>query len=149
MRSQPVEILLVEDNEDDVVIIQEAFAESRLVNVLNTVSDGEEALAYLRREGQYKIVRQPGLILLDINMPKKNGFEVMQAMKADPRLRTLPVIMLTMSDRDEDVIRSYANGACSYIRKPVDLDQFHTVIKQFELYWTMISRIPIHHPYNG
>jgi two-component system, response regulator len=79
-------------------------------------------------------------------MPKKNGFEVMQAMKADPRLRTLPVIMLTMSDRDEDVIRSYANGACSYIRKPVDLDQFHTVIKQFELYWTMISRIPIPHP---
>jgi len=146
MTSQPVEILLVEDNEDDVVIIQEAFAESRLVNVLNTVSDGEEALAYLRREGQYKVVRQPGLILLDINMPKKNGFEVMQAMKADPRLRTLPVIMLTMSDRDEDVIRSYANGACSYIRKPVDLDQFHTVIKQFELYWTMISRIPIPHP---
>ena len=146
MTSQPVEILLVEDNEDDVVIIQEAFAKSRLVNVLNTVSDGEEALAYLRREGQYKVVRQPGLILLDINMPKKNGFEVMQAMKADPRLRTLPVIMLTMSDRDEDIIRSYANGACSYIRKPVDLDQFHTVIKQFELYWTMISRIPIHHP---
>jgi two-component system, response regulator len=146
MTSQPVEILLVEDNEDDVVIIQEAFAESRLVNVLNTVSDGEEALAYLRREGQYKVVPQPGLILLDINMPKKNGFEVMQAMKADPRLRTLPVIMLTMSDRDEDVIRSYANGACSYIRKPVDLDQFHTVIKQFELYWTMISRIPIPHP---
>jgi two-component system, response regulator len=146
MTSQPVEILLVEDNEDDVVIIQEAFAKSRLVNVLNTVSDGEEALAYLRREGQYKVVRQPGLILLDINMPKKNGFEVMQAMKADPRLRTLPVIMLTMSDRDEDIIRSYANGACSYIRKPVDLDQFHTVIKQFELYWTMISRIPIPHP---
>jgi len=146
MTSQPVEILLVEDNEDDVVIIQEAFAKSRLVNVLNTVSDGEEALAYLRREGQYKVVRQPGLILLDINMPKKNGFEVMQAMKADPRLRTLPVIMLTMSDRDEDIILSYANGACSYIRKPVDLDQFHTVIKQFELYWTMISRIPIPHP---
>jgi CheY-like chemotaxis protein len=146
MTSQPVEILLVEDNEDDVVIIQEAFAESRLVNVINTVSDGEEALTYLRREGRYKAVRQPGLILLDINMPKKNGFEVMQAMKVDPRLWTLPVIMLTMSDRDEDVIRSYANGACSYIRKPVDLDQFHTVIKQFELYWTMISRIPIQYP---
>jgi CheY-like chemotaxis protein len=146
MTSQPVEILLVEDNEDDVVIIQEAFAESRLVNVINTVSDGEEALTYLRREGRYKAVRQPGLILLDINMPKKNGFEVMQAMKVDPRLWTLPVIMLTMSDRDEDVIQSYANGACSYIRKPVDLDQFHTVIKQFELYWTMISRIPIQYP---
>ncbi len=146
MTSQPVEILLVEDNEDDVVIIREAFAESRLVNVINTVSDGEEALTYLRREGRYKVVLQPDLILLDINMPKKNGFEVMQAIKAEPRLRSLPVIMLTMSDRDEDVIRSYANGACSYIKKPVDLDQFQAVIKQFELYWTMISRIPSHHP---
>jgi CheY-like chemotaxis protein len=146
MTSQPVEILLVEDNEDDVVIIQEAFAESRLVNVINTVSDGEEALTYLRREGRYNVVRQPDLILLDINMPKKNGFEVMQAMKAEPLLRTLPVIMLTTSDRDEDVIQSYANGACSYIRKPVDLDHFQAVVKQFELYWTMISRIPSHHP---
>jgi CheY-like chemotaxis protein len=146
MTSQPIEILLVEDNEDDVVIIQEAFIESRLVNVINAVSDGEEALAYLRREGKYNAVSLPTLVLLDINMPKKNGFEVMQAMKADPRLRSLPVIMLTMSDRDEDVSRSYAGGACSYIRKPVDLDRFHTVIKQFELYWTMISRIPIPHP---
>lgn len=146
MTSRSVEILLVEDNEDDVVIIKEAFVESRLVNVINTVSDGEEALAYLRREGKYKVVRLPDLVLLDINMPKKNGFEVMQEMKADPRLQTLPVIMLTMSERDEDIIRSYANGACSYIRKPVDLDQFHTVIKQFELYWTTISRIPIHQP---
>jgi CheY-like chemotaxis protein len=146
MTSRPVEILLVEDNEDDVVIIQEAFVDSRLLNVFKTVSDGEEALAYLRREGKHKVACMPDIVLLDINMPKKNGFEVMQAMKADPRLRTLPVIMLTMSDRDEDVIRSYANGACSYIRKPIDLDQFHTVIKQFELYWTMISRIPIRQP---
>jgi CheY-like chemotaxis protein len=147
MTSQPVEILLVEDNEDDVVIIQEAFAQSRLVDVINTVSDGEAALAYLGREGKYKVARVPDIVLLDINMPKKNGFEVMQAMKADPRLRPLPIIMLTMSDRDEDVIRSYAYGACSYIRKPVDLDQFRRVIEQFELYWTMISRIPSHHPY--
>lgn len=146
MTSQPVEILLVEDNEDDVVIIQEAFIDSRLVNVITTVRDGEEALAYLRREGKYHVVSLPTLVLLDINMPKKNGFEVMQAMKADPRLRALPVIMLTMSDRDEDVSRSYANGACSYIKKPVDLSQFHMVIKQFELYWTMISRIPSYHP---
>ena len=146
MTSQPVEILLVEDNEDDAVIIQEVFSDMRLATLINVVGDGEEALAYLHRNGKYKVVRMPDIVLLDINMPKKNGFEVMQAMKADPRLRTLPVIMLTMSDRDEDVIRSYAHGACSYIRKPVDLDQFHTVIKQFELYWTMISRIPIPHP---
>lgn len=146
MTAQFVEILLVEDNEDDVVIIQEAFVESRFVNVINAVSDGEEALAYLRQEGKYHAVALPGLVLLDINMPKKNGFEVLQAMKSSPRLRALPVVMLTMSDRDEDVMRSYASGACSYIRKPVDLGQFHTVIKQFELYWTMISRIPVHHP---
>jgi CheY-like chemotaxis protein len=146
MTTQPVDILLVEDNEDDVLIIQEAFVESSLLNVIHAVSDGEEALAYLRREGKYREVASPGLVLLDINMPKKNGFEVMEGMKADPRLRALPVIMLTMSDRGEDIIRSYASGACSYIRKPVDLGQFHAVVKQFELYWTMISRIPLHHP---
>lgn len=142
MTGQPVEILLVEDNEDDVVIIQEAFADARLANVMCTVRDGEEALAYLRREGKYRVAPVPGLVLLDINMPKKNGFEVIEEMKGDPTLRSLPVIMLTMSDREEDIIRSYAGGACSYIRKPVDLDRFHDVIKQFELYWTLVSRIP-------
>lgn len=142
---RPVGILLVEDNEDDVVIIQEAFAESRLFTIIDTVHDGEEALAYLRREGRYHVVSLPALVLLDINMPKKNGFEVIQAMKADPRLRSLPVVVLTMSDRDEDILRSYAYGACSYICKPVDLDRFHTVIQTFELYWTMISKIPIAH----
>lgn len=142
MRNQPVEILLVEDNEDDIVLTQEAFTEARLVNVINTVRDGEEALAYLRREGKYKVARLPGLILLDINMPKKNGFEVLEAMKADPSLRSLPVIMLTTSDREEDIVRSYAYGACSYIRKPVDLDRFVDVVKQFELYWTLVSQIP-------
>jgi CheY-like chemotaxis protein len=142
MRNQPVEILLVEDNEDDIVLTQEAFTEARLVNVINTVRDGEEALAYLRREGKYKVARLPGLILLDINMPKKNGFEVLEAMKADPSLRSLPVIMLTTSDREEDIVCSYADGACSYIRKPVDLDRFVDVVKQFELYWTLVSQIP-------
>ena len=143
MKEGPVEILLVEDNEDDIVIIQEAFAEANLVNIINTVRDGEEALAYLRREGRYKVTRPPGLILLDINMPKKNGFEVVEAMKADPRLQSIPIIMLTMSDREDDIIRAYAGGACSYICKPVDLDQFNAVIKQFELYWGAISQIPV------
>jgi len=142
MTSEPLELLLVEDNEDDIVIIQEAFADARLVNVLNTVPDGEEALAYLRREGRYKDAHRPGLVLLDINMPKKNGFEVLETMKAHPQLRSLPVIMLTTSDREEDIVRSYADGASSYIRKPVDLGRFNEVIKQFELYWTLVSRIP-------
>jgi CheY-like chemotaxis protein len=143
MKNGPMEILLVEDNADDIVLIQEAFAEATLVNIVNTVRDGEEALAYLRREGRYKVVPRPGLILLDINMPKKNGFEVLEAMKADPQLRSFPIIMLTMSEREEDIVRAYAGGACSFICKPVNLDQFSAVIEQFELYWGSISRIPV------
>ncbi len=142
MTSEPVEILLAEDNEDDVILIEEAFAEAKLMNVINKVRDGEEALAYLRRDGRFKGAPRPGLILLDINMPKKNGFEVLEAMKADPRLRPLPVIMLTTSDREEDIVRSYADGACSYVRKPMNLEQFIDVVKQFEIYWTLVSRIP-------
>lgn len=142
MMSEPVELLLVEDNEDDIVLIEEAFTEAKLMNVVFKVRDGEEALSYLRQEGQYKHVRRPGLVLLDINMPKKNGFEVLQAMKADPLLQTLPVVMLTTSDRDDDVVRSYTDGACSYIRKPMSLAQFVQVVKDFELYWTMVSRVP-------
>jgi len=142
MMSEPVELLLVEDNEDDIVLIEEAFTEAKLMNVIFTVRDGEEALAYLRQEGPYTHRRRPGLVLLDINMPKKNGFEVLQAMKADPLLQSLPVVMLTTSDREEDVVRSYNHGACSYIRKPMSLEQFVQVVKDFELYWTMVSRVP-------
>lgn len=142
MARKRIELLLVEDNDDDIVLIEEAFAEAKLMNVINGVRDGEEALRYLRREGQYKNSRQPDLILLDINMPKKNGFEVLEAMKADRELRSLPVIMLTMSEREEDIARSYSDGACSYIRKPVNLDCFLQVVKQFEIYWTLVSRVP-------
>jgi len=142
MTNQPVEILLVEDNEDDAVIIQEVFSDMRLATLINVVGDGEEALAYLQRNGKYKVVRMPDIVLLDINMPKKNGFEVLEAIKKDPRLHSLPVIMLTTSHREEDIVRSYAKGACSYIHKLVDLDQFKHLIKQFEHYWTGISRIP-------
>ena len=142
MTNQPVEILLVEDNEDDAVIIQEVFSDMRLATLINVVRDGEEALAYLQRNGKYKVVRMPDIVLLDINMPKKNGFEVLEAIKKDPRLHSLPVIMLTTSHREEDIVRSYAKGACSYIHKLVDLDQFKHLILQFEHYWTGISRIP-------
>ena len=142
MTNQPVEILLVEDNEDDAVIIQEVFSDMRLATLINVVRDGEEALAYLLRTGKYKVVRMPDIVLLDINMPKKNGFEVLEEIKKDPRLQSLPVIMLTTSHREEDIVRSYAKGACSYIHKLVDLDQFKHLIMQFEHYWTGISRIP-------
>ena len=140
--SGPIEILLVEDNEDDIVLIEEAFAGAKCMNVICKVHDGEEALAYLRQEGPYRLMRRPGLVLLDINMPKKNGFEVLQAMKEDPRLHSMPVVMLTTSDREDDIIRSYTDGACSYIRKPMSLEQFIRVVKDFELYWTMVSRVP-------
>lgn len=142
MANERIEVLLVEDNEDDIVLIEEAFAEAKLMSVINGVRDGEEALRYLRREGQYQTARQPDLVLLDINMPKKNGFEVLEAVKADRELRSLPVIMLTMSEREEDIARSYSDGACSYIRKPVSLDRFLQVVKQFEVYWTHVSRVP-------
>ena len=137
-----LEILLAEDNEDDVLLIQESFANARLVNVVNVVKDGEEAMAYLRKTGKYKNAKPPGLLLLDINMPKKNGFEVLNEIKADPALRHLPVIILTTSEREEDVVKSYATGACSYIAKPVAPEKFQEVLRQFEIYWALVARIP-------
>ena len=94
-------------------------------------------------KGKYKVARMPDIVLLDINMPKINGYEVLERMKKDPRLQSLPVIMLTMSEREEDVVRAYTNGACSFIHKPVDLDQFRERLKQFEHYWTGVSRVPV------
>lgn len=143
MTNQQVEILLVEDNEDDIVIIQEVFADMKLASIVNTVRDGEEALTYLRRKGKHKVARMPDIVLLDINMPKKNGFEVLEEIKKNPRLQSLPVIMLTTSHREEDIVRSYEKGACSYIHKLVDLDQFKQLIKQFEHYWTGVSGVPL------
>ncbi len=137
-----MEILLVEDNEDDIVLEQEALAEARLVNLMHVVRDGEEAMAYLRRQGAYRNARTPGLVLLDINMPKKNGFEVLNEIKADPALSHIPVVMLTTSESEADVVKSYARGACSYITKPMDFDKFRDVIKQFALYWALVARVP-------
>ena len=137
-----IDILVVEDNDDDVVLIQEAFSEGKVINRLAVVRDGEEAMAYLRKQGVYAGAPMPGMVLSDINMPKKNGFEMLADIKADPRLRALPVIMLTVSDREEDIVRSFEQGACSYIRKPVTLTRFITVVKQFELYWSLVSQIP-------
>ena len=104
--------------------------------------DGEEALSYLRRKDKYQYAQRPGLILLDINMPRKNGFEVLHEMKADPGLSHIPVIMLTTSESEADVVKSYAKGACSFITKPMNFDKFGEVIKQFAVYWALVSRIP-------
>lgn len=139
---QPIELLLVDDNDDDVVLLEESFKDSKLLNIIQVVRDGEEAIAYLRREGKYHAARTPGLVLLDINMPKMNGFEVLQVMKSDPVLRTIPVVILTTSTRDEDIARSYDGGACSFVSKPVNFEKLKEVIKQFTLYWTLVSVVP-------
>jgi CheY-like chemotaxis protein len=142
MTTRPFDILIAEDNEDDILLIREAFEEVNLVNRIAVVRDGEEALAYLRGEEPYPESPFPGMVLLDINMPKKTGLEVLTEIKADPRFRALPVVMLTVSERDEDIIRSFEQGACSYIRKPVTFTRFITIVKEFEMYWTLISKIP-------
>lgn len=137
-----IDILVVEDNDDDVVLVQAAFSEGKMINRLVFVGDGEEAMAYLRKQGDYATAPMPGIVLLDINMPKKNGFEVLTDIKADPHLCAIPVVIMTVSDRDEDIIRSFKQGACSYIRKPVSLTRFIAVVKQFELYWSLVSKVP-------
>jgi len=137
-----IKILLAEDNEDDIVMIKDAFAHSKIINSFDVVKNGEEALSFLRKEGQYADRDRPGLILLDINMPKKNGFEVLEALKKDPRFDYIPVIMLTTSEREEDIVKSYKEGACSYITKPVNFNNFAKVVEQFALYWGLISKIP-------
>jgi len=120
MSDTRVEILLVEDNENDIVLIQEAFAEAATARLVAVVRDGEEAMAYLGRRGQYHDARMPGLVLLDINMPKKNGFEVLAEMKADPALQSIPVVIFSGSTQQEDIARSYAAGAATYVPKPMD-----------------------------
>ena len=142
MNTKPMQILLVEDNEDDILLEEEAIADAKLVNLMCVVRDGEEAMVYLRRQGKYQNAEMPGLILLDINMPKKNGFEVLNEIKADPALMHIPVVMLTTSDSEADIVKSYAKGACSYITKPMDFDKLRDVVRQFALYWALVTRIP-------
>ena len=137
-----IKILLAEDNDDDIVMIKDAFARSKIINSFDVVKNGEEALQYLHKEGKYFDKDRPGLILLDINMPIKNGFEVLEALKKDPQFDYIPVVMLTTSEREEDIVKSYKAGACSYITKPVNFNNFSKVIEQFALYWALISKIP-------
>lgn len=137
-----IDILLVDDNDDDILLLEESVKDSPLVRLLHVVRDGEEALSYLRREGAFAKAGRPGLVLLDINMPRKNGFEVLEAMKADESLRTIPVIMLTTSTREEDIVHSYGGGACSFICKPVSFDKLKETVQHLALYWTSVSVVP-------
>ena len=140
--SRIIEILLVEDNPGDVRLTREAFNEGRLLNNLNVVNDGVEALAYLRQEGEYASRTRPDLVLLDLNLPRKDGREVLEEIKADEKLRMIPVVVLTTSAAQEDVTRAYGSHANCYITKPVDLDQFLRVAQSIESFWLSLVRLP-------
>lgn len=139
---KPVEILLVEDNPGDVRLTVEALKDGKLRNSLKVVTDGVEALALLRRRGQYADAARPDLILLDLNLPRMDGREVLAQIKQDPNLRRIPVVVLTSSQAEQDIIRSYDLQANCYITKPVDLYQFATVVKSIEDFWFTIVKLP-------
>jgi CheY-like chemotaxis protein len=142
MTSRPIEILLVEDNVGDARLTLEAFKEGKVTNNLSVVRDGVEALAYLRREGPHANAVQPDLVLLDLNLPRKDGREVLAEIKADDRLKRIPVVVLTTSGAEEDVAKAYGNHANCYITKPVDLDQFLRVIQSIESFWLSLVKLP-------
>lgn len=137
-----VEILLVEDNPADVDLTKETLEFAKLRNRLHAVNDGVEALAFLRRQPPFENAVRPDLILLDLNLPRKDGREVLQELKVDPTLRTIPVVVLTSSDAEKDVIKSYDLGANCYITKPVDLDQFADVVRCIEDFWFVVVKLP-------
>jgi chemotaxis family two-component system response regulator Rcp1 len=139
---KPIEILMVEDNPGDVRLTVEAFKETKVHNNLNVVGDGTEALSFLRREGQYIDAPRPDLILLDLNLPKKDGREVLEEIKADQDLKRIPVVILTTSQAEEDILKTYNLHANCYITKPVDLDQFIKVVKSIEVFWLTIVKLP-------
>jgi len=140
---KPIEILLVEDNPGDARLAVEALKEGKVRNNLAVARDGVEALAYLRHEGEeFKDAPKPDLILLDLNLPKKDGREVLAEIKEDPDLRRIPVVVLTTSREERDILRSYDLHANCYITKPVDLDQFLVVVKSIQEFWLAIVRLP-------
>ena len=139
----PIEILLVEDSAGDVRLVQENLKESKVRNALNVVGDGMEAMAYLRNEGKYKDAPKPDLVLLDLNLPKKDGRQVLKEMKSDEDLKCIPVVVLTISKAEEDIMKSYSLHANAYISKPVDLNQFLKVVKAIEEFWLTVVKLPV------
>ncbi len=140
--SRPIVILLVEDNLGDIRLTREALKENKVRNAMDVVNDGVEALAFLRREGPHENAARPDLILLDLNLPKKGGLEVLAEIKADDALKSIPVVVLTTSQAEQDIVRSYNLYANAYVTKPVDLEQFIAVIKSIEDFWVEIVKLP-------
>ncbi len=140
--AKTAEILLIEDNLGDIRLIKEAFKEGKIINRVSVVEDGEAAMAFLRREGPYAGAVRPDLILLDLNLPKKDGREVLAEIKADEDLKRIPVVVLTTSQAEEDILRTYDLHANCYVTKPVDLEQFLAVVRSIEDYWLAIVKLP-------
>ncbi len=138
----PIEILLVEDSPGDVRLTQEALKESKLKNNLHVVGDGAEAMNFLYKKGKYADMPRPDLILLDLNLPKKDGREVLAEVKSDENLKLIPVVILTVSRSEEDILRSYGLHANCYITKPIDFNQFISVVKAIENFWFSIVKLP-------
>lgn len=141
-KGDPVEILLVEDSPEDADLTFEALKDAKIRNNLHVVEDGVEAMAFLRQEGDYAGVPRPDLILLDFNLPRKDGREVLAEVKADVNLRRIPVVVLTTSQAQEDIIKAYDLNANCYISKPVDYEEFMTVIRNIEKFWFTIVKLP-------
>ena len=140
--AKEIEILLVEDNPGDVRLTIEALKDGKIRNHLNVASDGEIALAFLRRQGQYAQAPRPDLILLDLNLPKKDGREVLKEIKQEKDLKRIPVVILTTSTAEKDIIKTYDLHANCYINKPVDFDQFTSVVKSIEDFWFTVVKLP-------
>jgi CheY-like chemotaxis protein len=137
-----IDVLLVEDDEGDVLMTREAFEHHKLRNQLHVVPDGVEALAFLRREGEHAGAPRPGLILLDLNLPRKDGREVLEEIKKDDSLRSIPVVVLTTSQAEEDILRSYNLYANAYVAKPVDFERFIDVIRQIDDFFVTVVKLP-------
>ena len=142
LKGKPIEILLVEDNPGDVRLTREAFKSNKITNNLYVVRDGVEAMLFLRQEGDYSDVPRPDLILLDLNLPKKDGREVLAEIKQDGELKTIPVVILTTSSAEEDIIKSYGLHANCYITKPANLAEFIDVMKAIEYFWLKVVKLP-------
>ena len=140
--SQPIEILLVEDDPGDVLMTQEAFTDYKIANRLTVLSNGEDAIAYLRKQGRFAGVATPDLVLLDLNLPRRDGREVLLDIKGDPRLRRIPVVILTTSEAEEDVIAAYDLHANAYVRKPVDFNQFVAAVRAIDDFFITVVRLP-------
>lgn len=142
LRPRPIEVLLVEDDPGDVLMTQEAFADHDVVNTLNVVMNGEDAIAYMRKSGAFVDATTPDLVLLDLNLPRRNGREVLRDVKSDPALRRIPIVVLTTSEAEDDVLAVYDLHANAYVRKPGDFQQFVAAVRAIEDFYSKVVRLP-------